>query len=111
MPLKVTAFARKMLQDRIPTKDNMMKGGVKPVNGLENNKCELCGLPTENVEHLLFTRKNVSWCVWASGRDWWDLKLHGCTQRGKVTHLGQHLGLISNGIAKEVPAVLCHLYR
>ncbi|GKV49842.1 hypothetical protein SLEP1_g56569 [Rubroshorea leprosula] len=56
---------------QIPTKDNLMKRGM---NGQGNEKCVLCDLEAESVEHLFF-KCNVSWSIWASCYDWWDLKV------------------------------------
>ncbi|GLT52165.1 hypothetical protein SLA2020_255190 [Shorea laevis] len=96
VPLKVTAFAWKLLQNRIPTKDNLMKRGM---NGQGNDKCVLCDLEAESVEHLFF-KCNVSWSIWASCYDWWDLKVAAHSKGWP--HLEQHIGMISTSLIKEM---------
>ncbi|GKV01045.1 hypothetical protein SLEP1_g13643 [Rubroshorea leprosula] len=76
----------------IPTKDNLMKRGM---NDQGNEKCVLCDLEAESVEHLFF-KCNVSWSIWASCYDWWDLKV--ASHSKGWPHLEQHTGMISTGM-------------
>jgi hypothetical protein len=50
-PLKVIAFSWQMLLDRIPTRSNLLRRGVR-LNG-EEAGCILCGAISENSVHLL----------------------------------------------------------
>ncbi|GKV03033.1 hypothetical protein SLEP1_g15400 [Rubroshorea leprosula] len=85
---------------RIPTKDNLMKRGM---NGQGNEKCVLCDLEAESVEHLFF-KCNVSWSIWASCYGWWDLKVAAHSKGWP--HLEQHIGMISTGLVKEMWTVV-----
>lgn len=53
VPLKISAFAWKALQNRIPTKVNLMKWGLLLDN--EDALCVLCGKHEEISDQLLFS--------------------------------------------------------
>ncbi|GKV05161.1 hypothetical protein SLEP1_g17203 [Rubroshorea leprosula] len=91
LPLKISAFAWKALQNRISTKDNLLKRGL-----IEDNteaKCILCGEKVETSTHILFSCP-ISWKIWCLCYDWWDIQI--ATQEGGWNHLKQHKGLFSS---------------
>ncbi|GKU95921.1 hypothetical protein SLEP1_g9218 [Rubroshorea leprosula] len=96
VPLKVSAFVWKLLQDRIPTGENLLKRGM--AGGELDFECIFCGKHIESTSHLFFTCE-VTWAVWQVFYAWWG-------QQGVLTceawkHLQQHTGMIQNGKLKE----------
>ncbi|GKV45849.1 hypothetical protein SLEP1_g52884 [Rubroshorea leprosula] len=96
VPLKVSAFVWKLLQDRIPTGENLLKRGM--AGGELDFACIFCGKYIESTSHLFFTCE-VTWAVWQVFYAWWG-------QQGVLTceawkHLQQHTGMIQNGKLKE----------
>ncbi|GKV33735.1 hypothetical protein SLEP1_g42199 [Rubroshorea leprosula] len=92
VPLKVSGFAWKATQNRIPTKDNLAKRGLRNVE--DDLSCPLCGMQQESTNHLLFTCSKA-WSVWSSCYSWWGLYV--VQQNKGWEHLQQHTGLISEG--------------
>ncbi|GKV38790.1 hypothetical protein SLEP1_g46663 [Rubroshorea leprosula] len=95
-PLKISAFAWKALQNRIPTKENLLKRGM--IEETTGTKCTLCGEKIETASHILFSCP-VSWKVWCLCYDWWGIKT--ASQEDGWNHLRQHVGLISRGRKKQ----------
>ncbi|GKU93781.1 hypothetical protein SLEP1_g7347 [Rubroshorea leprosula] len=94
--LKISAFAWRALQNRIPTKENLLKRGM--IEETTGTKCTLCGEKIETASHILFSCL-VSWKVWCLCYDWWGIKT--ATQEDGWNHLRQHMGLISIGRTKQ----------
>ncbi|GKV00581.1 hypothetical protein SLEP1_g13249 [Rubroshorea leprosula] len=101
VPLKVAAFAWKVMQNRIPTKDNLQKRGV--LGSEEDQSCVLCGKEAESVNHLLFSCP-IAWKVWSSCYQWWGINV--VAQEKGWNHLIQHAGLFNNKFAKEAWKVI-----
>ncbi|GLT28862.1 hypothetical protein SLA2020_037660 [Shorea laevis] len=101
VPLKVAAFAWKVMQNRIPTKDNLQKQGV--LGSEEDQSCVLCGKKAESVNHLLFSCP-IAWKVWSSCYQWWGINV--APQEKGWNHLIQHAGLFNNKFAKEAWKVI-----
>ncbi|GLU12194.1 hypothetical protein SLE2022_288940 [Rubroshorea leprosula] len=53
VPLKVSAFVWKLLQDRIPTGESLLKRGM--AGGEPHFACIFCGKQIESTSHLFFT--------------------------------------------------------
>jgi mannosylglycoprotein endo-beta-mannosidase len=60
-PSKVVAFSWKLLYDRLPTKDNLLRRGVLPFGSGEN--CVWCGFSPETSNHL-FLHCSMAHKVW-----------------------------------------------
>lgn len=52
VPLKVSAFAWNAIQNRMPTKQNLLKRGVNGITATQS-QCTLCGDQTEDKNHVL----------------------------------------------------------
>ncbi|GLT78296.1 hypothetical protein SLA2020_498360 [Shorea laevis] len=101
VPLKVSAFVWKALQNRIPTGDNLLKRGIV---GIEVDfLCIFCGKHTETVSHLFFTCE-ATWAVWQASYAWWDLQAVLACEGWN--HLQQHVGMLQNGILKGAWSVI-----
>ncbi|GLT65802.1 hypothetical protein SLA2020_382120 [Shorea laevis] len=101
VPLKVSAFAWKTLQNKIPTGDNLIKRGISGTNS--DFPCIFCGNSLETVNHLFFTCE-TSWRIWQSCYEWWGFQAVS-TNEG-WGHLQQHVGMIVNGNTKKAWCVI-----
>ncbi|GLT48071.1 hypothetical protein SLA2020_217120 [Shorea laevis] len=101
VPLKVSAFAWKATQDRLPTKANLARRGLLSMG--QDSKCISYGQHEENADHLLFSC-NESWKVWTLCYSWWGIEV---AANGNCNgHLLQHIGLIPKGVLSKVWAVI-----
>ncbi|GKV36813.1 hypothetical protein SLEP1_g44904 [Rubroshorea leprosula] len=101
VPLKVAAFAWKVLQERIPTVDNLAKRGLHKER--EEGLCVLCGVVPETKKHLLFTCK-MAWEIWAACYEWWGIKV--VSQENGWMHLEQHAGLFQRKTTRKIWVVI-----
>ncbi|GLU23479.1 hypothetical protein SLE2022_394790 [Rubroshorea leprosula] len=96
VPLKVSAFVWKALQNRIPTGDNLLKRGI--VGTKDDFLCIFCGKHTESATHLFFTCE-ATWALWQASYAWWGLQTVLAYEGWN--HLQQHVGMLQNGILKQ----------
>ncbi|GKV27815.1 hypothetical protein SLEP1_g36939 [Rubroshorea leprosula] len=99
--LKVSAFAWKVMQNRIPTKKNLQKRKV--LTSEDDVSCALCGSEIESSDHLLFMCLEA-WKVWSSYYNWWGINV--VSQDKSWNHLLQHIGLFTNKITREAWMVI-----
>ncbi|GKU89286.1 hypothetical protein SLEP1_g3443 [Rubroshorea leprosula] len=97
VPLKVSAFVWKVMQNKIPTGDNLLKRGVDGSNS--DFTCIFCGKQTETVSHLFFTC-DATWAIWHAAYAWWGLQAVFTSEGWK--HLQQHMGMAQNKKVKEI---------
>ncbi|GKU90659.1 hypothetical protein SLEP1_g4626 [Rubroshorea leprosula] len=71
IPSKISVFAWQVLQDKIPTKMNLLKRGI--IQDITESKCVLCGLASEDSNHL-FIHCKIAWELWNSCYRWWGSK-------------------------------------
>ncbi|GKV26097.1 hypothetical protein SLEP1_g35450 [Rubroshorea leprosula] len=71
IPSKISVFAWQVLQDKIPTKLNLLKRGI--IQDIADCKCILCGLVSEDSNHL-FIHCKIAWGLWNSCYRWWGSK-------------------------------------
>ncbi|GKV19324.1 hypothetical protein SLEP1_g29604 [Rubroshorea leprosula] len=96
VPLKVSAFAWKATQNKIPTKDNLWKRGIRSME--RDLTCTLCGQYPEETDHLLFTCR-TAWLLWSSCYNWWGIAV---PQHHKGwNHLQQHADLFFEEKSKQ----------
>ncbi|GLT68412.1 hypothetical protein SLA2020_406460, partial [Shorea laevis] len=96
VPLKVSAFVWKAMQNRIPTGDNLLKRGI--VGSNTDFTCIFCGKQTESVSHLFFTCE-TTWAIWHAAYAWWGVQAVLTCEGWK--HLQQHVGMVQNKKLKE----------
>ncbi|GKV36541.1 hypothetical protein SLEP1_g44662 [Rubroshorea leprosula] len=96
VPLKVSAFVWKGMQNRIPTGDNLVKRGI--VGSNTDFACIFCGKQTETASHLFFTC-DATWAIWHAAYAWWGLQAVLTCEGWK--HLQQHMGMVRNKKVKE----------
>lgn len=65
VPSKVALFCWRLLLDRLPTKDNLIRRNVV----INNSRCSLCDSCDENVVHLFF-HCDFSKCIWKEILSW-----------------------------------------
>ncbi|GLU12369.1 hypothetical protein SLE2022_290540 [Rubroshorea leprosula] len=70
IPSKVSVFSWQLLQDRLPTKDNLVKRGVLNVNQ-DNSYC-WCATAPEKVDHFLLNC-DFAYNIWMRVCRWWGL--------------------------------------
>ncbi|GKV45602.1 hypothetical protein SLEP1_g52666 [Rubroshorea leprosula] len=71
VPNKVSAFSWQLLQDKIPTKANLLKRGI--IQNMEDCKCEFCGHQIEETSHI-FTHYKVAYYLWNACFRWWGFR-------------------------------------
>ncbi|GKV49669.1 hypothetical protein SLEP1_g56407 [Rubroshorea leprosula] len=101
VPPKVSAFAWKAMQNRIPTKKNLQKRKV--LSSEDDMSCALCSSQIESSDHLLFMCPEA-WKVWSSCYNWWGVNV--VSQDKGWNHLLQHVGLFNNKITREAWMVI-----
>lgn len=94
-PLKVSAFAWKMLQNRIPTKDNLIKRGVLTGDSIT---CAVCSHVEESVAHLFFECDHFS-KVWVDMLRW--LGVSSMLHNNSRSHLLHFEGMCWLNIKKK----------
>lgn len=67
--LKIKAFVWKLVQDRIPTSQNLIRRGIRVQNGL----CKGCNREVETADHLFF-RCELFLAVWYECLRWWGIQ-------------------------------------
>ncbi|GLT48447.1 hypothetical protein SLA2020_220710 [Shorea laevis] len=97
LPMKISAFAWKALQNKIPTKENLQKRGMIEEN--IETKCIFCGEQTESSTHILFSCP-ITWKLWCLCYDWWGIRT--AAQEDGWNHLKQHQGLINKGRTRKI---------
>ncbi|GLT95879.1 hypothetical protein SLE2022_135360 [Rubroshorea leprosula] len=70
IPSKVSVFSWQLLQDKLPTKDNLVKRGVLNVN--QDNSCCWCATAPEKVDHFLLNC-DFAYNIWMRVCRWWGL--------------------------------------
>lgn len=93
-PLKVKAFAWKLVQDRIPSMLNLARRGIP----LESVLCKGCENKSEYADHLFFQCEKFA-AVWYGILKWWGI--FGSFQGDCKSHFFQFSGLIG-GSAKQI---------
>ncbi|GLT67323.1 hypothetical protein SLA2020_396400 [Shorea laevis] len=91
VPLKVSALAWKILQNRIPTGDNLIKRGITRTRN--DFACVFCSHKPESATQLFFTC-DTSWKVWQACYAWWGIQ--SALKNEGWGHLQQHRGMVSN---------------
>ncbi|GKV24334.1 hypothetical protein SLEP1_g33961 [Rubroshorea leprosula] len=71
VPNKISAFSWQVLQDKIPTKINLIKRGI--TQGIEDGRCDLCGSQLEEASHL-FIHCSIAHNLWNACFRWWGIK-------------------------------------
>ncbi|KAF1894118.1 hypothetical protein Lal_00004037 [Lupinus albus] len=89
-PLKVTSFAWRLFQDRIPTRDALIVRGVSMLNG-GGAQCSLCSDKLESSQHLLFSC-SFSYSMWQLIYKWLDISVVLPFQ--PINHFLYHLGMV-----------------
>ncbi|GKV48357.1 hypothetical protein SLEP1_g55180 [Rubroshorea leprosula] len=72
LPSKISAFNWQLLQDRIPTKMNLLSRGI--IEDIGECKCGICGEEEEDSKHLFLRCSMVRW-LWMACAKWWDIKV------------------------------------
>ncbi|GKV12840.1 hypothetical protein SLEP1_g23934 [Rubroshorea leprosula] len=70
IPNKIAAFSWQLLQDRAPTKLNLLKRGI--LQNISECMCDLCGREYEDSNHL-FIHCKVAYSLWTACFKWWGL--------------------------------------
>ncbi|GLT32030.1 hypothetical protein SLA2020_067240 [Shorea laevis] len=96
VPNKIAAFSWQVLQDKIPTKMNLIKRGI--THGIEDCKCDFCGNQMEEASHL-FIHCEVAHNLWNACYRWWGINSALDKDCLKVFH--QHSSLINMTEKKE----------
>ncbi|KAF1894861.1 hypothetical protein Lal_00022355 [Lupinus albus] len=91
-PLKVISFAWRLFQNRIPTKDALLKRGVPLTNG-GGLSCAFCNDHPESTNHL-FSSCNLSYSVWQLIYKWLNISI--VLPLNPSDHFTHHLGLVKN---------------
>ncbi|GLT97294.1 hypothetical protein SLE2022_148670 [Rubroshorea leprosula] len=89
IPSEIAAFSWQVLQDKIPTKLNLLKRGI--IRDIGECKCVFCGVALEDTSHL-FIHCKVAYSIWNACFKWWGVKTALDRDCGKV--LEQHPNLI-----------------
>lgn len=97
-PLKMKAFAWRLIQDRIPTKCNLIRRGINLNGG--NTNCVFCIRGEEESDHL-FCRCSFTYQVWMNILRWlgFESALNGNLQ----SHLLHFSGIIPKRKSKKNP--------
>jgi hypothetical protein len=66
-PSEVIVFSWQLLQDRVPTRQNLLK--CRAIRDLGDALCAFCGISIEAIDHLLVTCVSIS-LVWYSIFRW-----------------------------------------
>ncbi|GKV31169.1 hypothetical protein SLEP1_g39893 [Rubroshorea leprosula] len=72
LPSKVSAFNWQLLQDRIPTKKNLLRRGIIKDTG--ESKCGICNEEEEDTTHMFLKCKMARW-LWKACAKWWGIKV------------------------------------
>ncbi|GKV53510.1 hypothetical protein SLEP1_g60031 [Rubroshorea leprosula] len=72
LPRKISAFNWQLLQDRIPTKMNLLTRGI--IKDIQDCKCGICGEEEEDTKHLFLKCNMVRW-LWMACAKWWGIKV------------------------------------
>ncbi|GLU02749.1 hypothetical protein SLE2022_199870 [Rubroshorea leprosula] len=72
LPSKVSAFNWQLLQDRIPTKMNLLTRGI--IKDIGECKCGICGEKEEDTMHLFLRCSTVRW-LWVACAKWWGIQV------------------------------------
>ncbi|GKV25095.1 hypothetical protein SLEP1_g34588 [Rubroshorea leprosula] len=72
LPNKISAFNWQLLQDRIPTKMNLLTRGI--IKDIQDCKCGICGEEEEDTKHLFLKCNMVRW-LWTACAKWWGIKV------------------------------------
>ena len=82
IPPKAAVFTWRLLQDRLPTRANLLRRNVI----IQDIVCPLCGLDQEEVGHLFFNCKRIVGLWWES-MTW--VQVHGPLPASPVDHFLQ----------------------
>lgn len=88
VPLKVTTFVWKLMQNRVPTKDNLIKRGT--LRDTESI-CPACSQMEESANHLFF-ECDVTYKAWAGCLNW--LGVTSALHRDSRANFLQFMGLV-----------------
>lgn len=89
IPLKISAFAWKAVQDRIPSRFNLVKNKIIPPTS--NTLCLFFNSENETTNHLLLTCP-ISHSVWMKCYNWWHLA--SANSSSLKSHFSQHMGMM-----------------
>ncbi|KAL8524600.1 hypothetical protein ACS0TY_014270 [Phlomoides rotata] len=70
VPLKITSFSWKLIQDRVPTMWNLLQRGA--FNPNFSTKCIMCGKFDEDTKHIFFDC-HFTIFVWKKVISWFDI--------------------------------------
>lgn len=101
VPLKVSVFVWRLLQNKLPTRDSLIKRGILDVS---QNSCPFgCG-KEENANHIFFECL-IAMVAWSEILRW--LSLSSVFHNSIVLHFHQFAGLLRCGrVSKDRPSVI-----
>ncbi|KAJ9560897.1 hypothetical protein OSB04_006057 [Centaurea solstitialis] len=70
VPSKADIFMWRVMLDKLPTRDNLIKKGMD----IDSTLCSVCKMDNESMQHVLFDCINVVE-VWRFVEKWWSLSL------------------------------------
>lgn len=100
VPSKILVFAWRLLQDRLPTREALLKRGV--ISGTHNDSCVFCFIQRESCSHLFFSCQ-FSYAIWVAVYSWLGISTvshiegrehfiqHGFFLRGKRYRKVRHI--------------------
>ncbi|KAF1871323.1 hypothetical protein Lal_00020115 [Lupinus albus] len=101
-PLKVTYFAWRLFQDRIPTKDALSRKGVTAI-GTDGILCSFCREHSESSHHL-FSSCSFTFSVWQLVYNWLGISI--VLHHNTSTHFLNHMGLVKDKKCYKVWSVV-----
>ncbi|KAL8488412.1 hypothetical protein ACS0TY_024619 [Phlomoides rotata] len=96
-PLKVSAMAWRLLQDRLPTRGNLARRGILLTE--DEKKCTFCNRSKETADHLFLQCSKVD-IVWRNCYKWIGCPL--VQQNHLKSHFMVHAGIICGKMGREV---------
>lgn len=88
-PMKLRAFAWRVLQNRVPTMANLIRRGINANGG--NSTCTLCNSDVEDANHL-FCNCSITHRIWMNIHEWFGIKT--AIAGNIVDHHHQFRGLV-----------------
>ncbi|KAE9594954.1 hypothetical protein Lal_00041263 [Lupinus albus] len=103
-PLKVLTFVWRLFQDKIPTKDALLKQGITLHDG-EGSLCVFCNEYPESATHL-FSTCSISYSVWQHIYRW--LNICVALPLSFYTHYSFFLGLVKTRKGWKLWSIIWH---
>ncbi|GKV23716.1 hypothetical protein SLEP1_g33415 [Rubroshorea leprosula] len=72
LPSKISTFNWQLLQDRIPTKMNLLRRRV--IKDMGESRCGICNEREEDSTHMFLKCKMAQW-LWMACAKWWGIKI------------------------------------